>query len=193
MSETPPNNVFPNTNFTASHSVIIDRPLSVVFPIIGTAEGHDRVVRLSKLCTDSQLQQRDTITIPRGTTLATQQVRTLPAADPTEQAFANVISLPRQHFTLTEGITVAFLPVKKVELTGTLTWDEANKIALYETVSGGITVWKLRKFTEMSDGKTKVHETIEGHCAGWMKSIVQGQTRKGHTEHMESYHTLFES
>lgn len=187
--------IFPSTNFTSTNTVVLQYPISTVFPIIGTSEGHNRVVRLSSLCSQSDTQQRESVALPRGASLATASVRTDPAADPNDAAFSNTILLPRQHFTLTEEIPVLFsLVTKSVHIEGTLTWDESARIALYESQTNlGVTIWKLRRFYETKEGGTKIVETIEGNCAAWMKHLVQGQTRKAHRDHMELYHTLFES
>ena len=187
--------LFPTTNFTSTHQVSLPYSISTVFPVIGTSEGHNRVVRLSSLCSQSDTQQKEFVALPRGASLATASVRTDPPADPSDAAFSNTVLLPRQHFTLTEQVPIVFsLVTKAVHIEGTLTWDEGARIALYESQTKlGVTIWKLRRFYETKEGGTKIVETIEGNCAGWMKHIVQGQTRKAHREHMESYHTLFES
>ena len=212
MATTVASDVF-EPNFTCSHSVVIDHPISTVFLMIATAEGHERVTRLSALCSDFALLQSDTISIPLSTPLARSHVRTLPSSSDKEDADP-VRNLPRQFFRLQETVPILFGLIKThVNLSGTLTWDEEAKTALYETQSdAGITVWKLREFREFEgkDGmSTIVSEKIEGRCSPWIQWIVQKEATKAHmcvapsfwgidfikdlsgSTHMELYHTLF--
>ncbi|KAL0067893.1 hypothetical protein AAF712_005061 [Marasmius tenuissimus] len=159
-------------NFFHEYSVVLDHPISQVFPILGTAEGHERVCRLSGLCAQFDLLEKDLVAIPQSSSLARSTVRTLPAASGDD---GDTRKLPRQFFTMTESVPILFgLHHSQVHLSGTFTWDEEKKITLYEThADTGIDVWKLREFTEVEGGKTR-KETVKGHSA-----------------HMESYHTLF--
>ncbi|KAL0955044.1 hypothetical protein HGRIS_003962 [Hohenbuehelia grisea] len=208
-------------NFTSTYSVVLDHPLEIVFGIIGTEDGAERVTRLSKLCTDFKLLQRDEVSIPEGRALADSHVRGLPSAPSTTQGDIPLSeptrALPRRFFELQETVPILFGAFKQnVHLHGTLTWDTAARTALYETHSDamGIDVWKLRMFEEVvepasHDGhaggggegntkasdlpkkRTRVTERIEGNCPSWVRLIVQQQTTKGHRLHMETYHTLF--
>lgn len=174
----------PRPNFTAIYAVLLDHPLSEVFPVLATSEGCERVTRLSALCTEFKLDRRDDVAIPASTLLADAHVRTLPAATAADQS--QVRTLPRQFFELVEMVPILFgIITTKVSLSGTLTWDDNEKVALYETRSNqGILVRKLRRFEEVvgkhGNKQTKVEETIEGSCPGWMKMIVQSEARKAH-------------
>jgi hypothetical protein len=65
-------------------------------------------------------------------------------------------------------------PLKKhVDIQGTLTWDEQAKTALYESIAGSISVWKLREFKEEEGGtKTRVSEWLQGSCPALLQFIV---------------------
>lgn len=161
-------------NFTSTHSVTVDQPIHVVFPIIGTSEGHERVCRLSPICTAFQLLGKDAVSLPAGTVLINSNVRTLPSS-------TSETALPRQAFTMTETVSVFGIKTD-VHIQGTLTWDEEAKEALYETIvsASGIQVWKSRNFEEMEESKTRVTETIHGRCPTLLKRIVQGETSRSH-------------
>lgn len=94
--------------------------------------------------------------------------------------------LSRQAFRLQETIPLFFGLIKRtVDIVGTVTWDDDTKVSLYESVTEGqgIEVWKLREFAEVEvDGKvmTRVTETIEGKCPGWLRFIVQNEVVKSH-------------
>jgi len=175
--------------------VILNHPIADVFSIIGTSAGHERVTRLSGMCSGFELLNADTIAVPQTTSLADISVRTVSPLEAHDTEESAVRQLPRQFFVIHEAVPVIFGIVKThISLSGTLTWDDEAKIALYEskTNSGiSVTVWKLRKFEEVEEGKTKVTETIQGKCAGWVRDTVQGQTHSGHIAHMDLYHTLF--
>ncbi|ESK93974.1 hypothetical protein Moror_12931 [Moniliophthora roreri MCA 2997] len=184
-------------NFHHDYSVVLSHPISKVFPILATSEGHEHVCRLSKLCSGFELLQKDKITISQSTSLSKIHVRTLPFSSAEEQVpdSAPTRKLPRQAFTMQETIPVLFGMIHTdVHLTGTLTWDEQNTCALYETISdGGIQVWKLRQLEAVEGNKTKVTERLEGSCPKLLRFIVQKEASKSHANHMESYHTLFDS
>ena len=167
-------------NFFHEYSVVLEHPISQVFPILGTAEGHERVCRLSGLCAQFDLLEKDLVAIPQSSTLPELHVRTLPAAVEDE---GDSRKLPRQFFTMTESVPILWgLYHSQVHLSGTLTWDEAGKVTLYETNSdSGIDVWKLREFAEVEGGKTRVTERIQGSCPWILKSIVQKEAAKGHS------------
>ncbi|KAF9041068.1 hypothetical protein BDZ89DRAFT_1090244 [Hymenopellis radicata] len=170
-------------NFTASHAVVLDRPIDKVFAMIGTSEGHERVCRLSSLCTAFELLEKDAVALLADAVLSESHVRQVDSSEG---------GLPRQHFKMTEMVST-FMIKTNVHIEGTLTWDEKRKVALYESIvpANGITVWKLRQFEDLEGNKTRVVETIQGHCPALLRRIVEGQTRRAHTAHMELYHTLF--
>lgn len=161
-------------NFTTTHSVVIDQPLRVVFPILGTNEGHERVCRLSPICTFFQLLDKDAVSLPEGIALTKSHARTLPAS-------TSKTALPRQSFKMTETISVVGIK-KDVHIEGTLTWDEEAKEALYESIASanGIKIWRSRNFEEVAESKTRISETIHGHCPTLIKGVVQGDTSRSH-------------
>ena len=166
-------------NFHHEYSVVLDRPVSEVYPILAHGDKMERVIRLSALCTYFELFDSDVVVSPDSAPLAESRVRTEPASS------EGGGGLPRQYFRLQETIPLVFgLTHKKVEIVGAQTWDENAKVALYESVTDqGIMVWKLRTFKEIEDDgkkKTSVIETIKGSCPTWMKFIVQRETMKGH-------------
>ncbi|KII85165.1 hypothetical protein PLICRDRAFT_116899 [Plicaturopsis crispa FD-325 SS-3] len=175
-------------NITSAHEVVIDRPMSTVFPMLAHGDTMEKSVRLSDLCTDFQLLKRDNVRLPGSDTLSKSHTRTLPASE-------DGSGLPRQYFRLEETVPLIFGLTRKVEITGTLTWDDDAKVSLYETSADqGILIWKLREFEEFEEGgmtKTKVRETIEGRCPTWLRLIVQKETSRSHRAHMDAYRTLF--
>ncbi|GLB40302.1 putative COQ9 [Lyophyllum shimeji] len=181
-------------NFFATYSVVLDHPIADVFLVIGTFAGHERVTRLSAMCSGFELLNADTVTVPEATSLADISVR---IASPSEKDDTGPLArqLPRQFFIIHETVPVVFGLVKThVSLAGTLTWDADAKLALYEskTRSGiDVMVWKLRRFEGLEWNRTRVTETIHGRCPAWLRGIVESQTRAGHVAHMDLYHTLF--
>ncbi|TRM64315.1 hypothetical protein BD626DRAFT_400679 [Schizophyllum amplum] len=186
-------------NFFSEHSVVIDRPIDEVFKMIGTESGAEQVTRLSALCTRFDMLKRDEVNLPEGQALQDAAVRTLKASDDTIAAptgtpasTAPTRRLPRQHFSMTETIPILLGYKHDVLIVGTLTWDAAARVALYESEADqGVLVWKLRRFEEVENGKTRVTERIEGKCSAILRLIVQRETTKGHHAHMDAYHTLF--
>lgn len=164
-------------NFHSEYSVVIDHPISTVFPVLGHGHQAERMVRLSDLCTDFQLFDKDLVVTPNSAPLIESRVRTASSSTSSE-------GLPRQYLRLQETVSLIFGLNVKVEIVGTQTWDEDAKMALYETVTDqGIMVWKVRVFKEIEDDgkkKTSVMETINGSCPWWMKLIVQRETSKAH-------------
>jgi hypothetical protein len=154
------------------------------------------------------LGEADTVTIPKSTSLSDITARTLSNDETPENS---VRKLPRQFWTLTETVPLIFgLVHTDVHLTGTLTWDEEAKLALYESKGNlGVLVWKLRIFQEVDASTTRVTEIIRGRCSFWLKGIVQRKAAAAHmyvsvsgaiprrsqpffnSAHMELYHTLF--
>ncbi|KAF8808676.1 hypothetical protein BYT27DRAFT_7163924 [Phlegmacium glaucopus] len=205
----------PAPNFFSTYSVIVPVNLQTAYKVFGTAEGHDRVCHLSKLCANLELLEKDEITLPvpdypEGRRLGDVGVRT---ASATTANTGDSKTLTRQHFVLEETVSMIFgLFKKKIKIVGTLTWDDSVLSpstapsassskdnspveALYESLSesGGVLVWKLRTF-ETVDGepdKTRVTERIEGWAPTLLRPIVQGVTTVEHHAHMEQYHTLF--
>jgi hypothetical protein len=199
-------------NFTTSHSVLIPAPLDKVFAVLAPGDEMERVVRLSELCSDFFLLNADAVALSPTESLSSGvRVRGLSAA-PTDEVREGKRLLPRQFFSYEEAIPVVGSLVKhKVRLAGCQTWDEEQKVALYESVGqdAGILIWKLREFEE-AEGGTRVSERIEGSCPDAGKWIVERMTGKSHKyvgwllvpklcaydihrrEHMEQFHTLFE-
>ena len=170
-------------NFRSDYSVVLNHPLAHTFPVLAHGDQIEKVARLSDLCTDFELFESDKVSTPGTAPLAESRLRTEPPL--TDIATSGPGVLPRQYFRLQETVPLLFgLAHTKVEITGTQTWDDNTRVALYETVTDqGIFVWKLRVFKEIEeDGerKTSVIETIKGTCPGWMKPIVQRETAKGH-------------
>ncbi|KAG6862480.1 hypothetical protein C0995_000026 [Termitomyces sp. Mi166 len=170
-------------NFSSDYVVVLDHSLADVFTVIGTSAGHERVTRLSEMCSGFELLDADTVAIDQAFSLKDVSVRTAFSAGNEDTSMPRL--LPRQFFSLQETVPMIFGFLKaRVSLVGTLTWDEESKIALYEskTKSGlEVLVWKLRVFEKLEENKTKVTETIRGKCPVWVKSTVQSQTRSGHT------------
>ncbi|KAG6910871.1 hypothetical protein DXG01_007188 [Tephrocybe rancida] len=168
-------------NFFSDYSVILNHPLADVFAVIGTSAGHERVTRLSSMCSGFELLNADTVSVAPGTSLKDITVRT---TVPSNVEDTSTRHLPRQFFVIHENVAVVpGLINTQVSLEGTLTWDEESKVALYEsrTRSGvRVTVWKLRVFEELEGNRTKVTETIRGKCSVWVKGTVQSQARSGH-------------
>ncbi|KAF9533881.1 hypothetical protein CPB83DRAFT_412804 [Crepidotus variabilis] len=213
--DTPKTHAAPNV--FCSHSVTLSVPIKDVYKTLGTTAGHERVCRLSKLCSKFELHQQDIVAVPPDTKRMADGVR-IRELEP-EQAgveSGNRQEITRHHFLMEETLPFLFGAYKKVvTLKGTLSWNdaEAKRLndkgqefdvaaaskdgrfeALYETVSGeGIVVWKHRRFevVEGEPGKTKVSERLEIAAPSWMKPIVQWQADKGHKAHMDQYHTLF--
>ncbi|KAJ3840834.1 hypothetical protein F5878DRAFT_532872 [Lentinula raphanica] len=187
-------------NFSSTHTITLAHPISQVFPILGTVHGHERVCRLSKLCTHFELGDSDTDSILAGAALAESHVRTLPSSEEMPDTGSDSVAatrttrtLARQSFTMTETIPL-FLGLLKTDvvLRRMLTWDEDARVALYESESSsGVRVWKVRMFEEVGVSTTRVSERIEGLCPRWMRWIVQREAEKGHIAHMNEYHTLF--
>ncbi|KAJ6567011.1 hypothetical protein B0H19DRAFT_716775 [Mycena capillaripes] len=175
-------------NFDSVFSVVIQKPLSTVFPILGTNQGLGPHILLESIASDFQASALDSVNI--GGNLEDAFARTLPAA-PAGQGF------PRQHFQYVETIKIipglSFLDVV-VNLNGTFTWDEARNLSLYETSSDkSVVVRKIRRFEEVDGGAaTNVSEVINGQCPFLEQPITQSQARTAHQAQMNLYHTLFE-
>jgi hypothetical protein len=166
-------------NFFSSYSVVLDFPIAQVFSIIGTSKGHERVTRLTELCTACALEQADAVPIPKSLSLSDITVRTLLNNQDLEPP---VRKLPRQFWTLTETVPLIFgLAHTDVHIAGTLTWDDEAKLSLYESMAEfGVSVWKLRVFEAVDARTTRVTENIRGKCPFWLKGIVQRQTTTAH-------------
>ncbi|PPQ95197.1 hypothetical protein CVT26_014888 [Gymnopilus dilepis] len=210
----------PPPNFFSEYSIVLPVPLEEAYTVLGTAAGHDRVCRLSKLCRDVKLLEQDVINLPipaypNGYTLKDSAVRTFdarPMEESRNEERSDGTCITRQHFSMEESVPLLFGLLKsKVVLSGTLSWDKSvpaspsvgdqeaaadrPRYALYESVASGsgIIVWKLRTFTrEGGDvSKTRVVERIEGWAPMWLRAIVQSEATKSHKAHMDTYHTLF--
>ena len=193
MSASQPAKTNPAPNFFSTYSVILPVNLKTAYRIFGTA-GHNRVCHLSKPCANLKLLGKDEVILPvpdypEGKKLSEVGVRTASATTVND---GSTKTLTRQHFVFEKTIPLVFgLFKRKVNIVGTLTWDESvlssssvsscgddsPAEALYESVSdsGGVLVWKLRTF-EKVDGepdKTKVTERIEGWAPAFLRSTVQ--------------------
>ncbi|KAJ7814079.1 hypothetical protein B0H13DRAFT_461894 [Mycena leptocephala] len=175
-------------NFDSVFSVVIQKPLSTVFPILGTNQGLGPHILLETIASNFQSGALDSVNVDGN--LEDAFVRTSPAA-PAGQGF------PRQHFAYVETIKIipglSFFDVV-VNLNGTFTWDEARNISLYETSSDkSVVVRKIRRFEEVDGGAaTNVSEVINGQCPFLEQLITQSQARTAHQAQMNLYHTLFE-
>ncbi|KAJ7780920.1 hypothetical protein B0H16DRAFT_1877743 [Mycena metata] len=173
-------------NFSAQHSVTINQPLSVVWPVLGAAEGLGKWVLLESIASNFSTQTLDSVNVDGN--LEDAFVRTAPAA-PVGQGF------PRQQFSFTETIKIipglSFTDIP-VQLSGTYTVDATRNVSLYETTNGsGILVKKVRTFSE-SNGVTTVSEQINGQCPTLEQPIVQLTTISAHNQQMALYPTLFQ-
>ncbi|KAJ6456729.1 hypothetical protein C8R45DRAFT_844759, partial [Mycena sanguinolenta] len=141
-------------NFDSVFSVVIQKPLSTVFPILGTSQGLGAHILLESIASDFQEGAADSVNISGNLE---------DAAAPAGQGF------PRQHFSYIETIKIipglSFLDVV-VHLDGTYTWDEARKVTLYETSSDkSVVVRKIFRFEEINGGTaTTVSEVLNGQC-----------------------------
>ena len=61
-------------NFHHDYSVVLDHPISEVFPILAHGDNIEPVVRLSSLCTDFELFDSDVVVTPNSTPLAESRV-----------------------------------------------------------------------------------------------------------------------
>lgn len=188
----------PTPNFFSTHSVILPVNLQTAYKVLGTGEGHNRVCGLSKLCVGSEINEKDEVTLPvpdypEGKSLGEVSVRTAPTK--TVSDFKGR-TFTRQQFFLEEAIPIFFgLFTKRVQIVGTLTWDESVVSsfsasddspveALYESRAdaGGVFVWKLRTFDKV-DGepnKTRVTERIEGRASPRLLHFVQSAVTTAH-------------
>ncbi|KAJ7498058.1 hypothetical protein B0H11DRAFT_1998456 [Mycena galericulata] len=175
-------------NFDSVFSVVIQQPLSTVYPVLGTNQGLGPSILLESIASDFQAGALDSVIVNGD--LEDAFVRTDPAA-PAGQG------LPRQHFQYVETIKIipglSFLNVV-VNLNGTFTSDQANNISLYETTSDkSVTVRKIRKFESVDGGAaTNVSEVINGQCPFLEQPITQSEARSAHQAQMNLYHTLFQ-
>ncbi|KAF9563208.1 hypothetical protein CPC08DRAFT_706136 [Agrocybe pediades] len=217
MAASFPAKTNPPPNFFVQNSVVLPVSLKEAYTTLGTAAGHERVCRISKLCTAFELKEQDIVELPvpsypDGLLLKDAAVRTATStvtkSDQLQDRPLQKPTITRQHFTMEETIPLFFGMLKsKVLLTGTLSWDnnaisalstgskhDEEIYALYESISdGGLVVWKLRAFTvEGGDpNKTRVTERIEGWAPAWLRAIVQKEAEKSHRAHLDLYHELF--
>ncbi|KDR76105.1 hypothetical protein GALMADRAFT_225797 [Galerina marginata CBS 339.88] len=132
-SPTQPLKTNPPPNFFSDYSVVLSVPLKDVYTTLGTTAGHERVCKLSKLCSGFELLEKDAVELPtprypEGNKLKDVGVRT---AVPTDENGAAGQSngaprITRQHFTMEETVPLLFGMFKsRVLLKGTLSWDES--------------------------------------------------------------------
>ncbi|KAH8830304.1 hypothetical protein DL96DRAFT_1592374 [Flagelloscypha sp. PMI_526] len=181
--DTYPANFKPN--FSSTKTLTLPYPIEKVFSVLGSDQSAlCKVVLLSNIASDCELLEQDTVTVdgPLEKALVREQ-----AAGP---------GFPRQHYKYKE--TIKIIPGISlfdvvVNLPGTNTWDEKNKVVLFETASDqGVAVVKVRTFTEINGGAaTQVTETITGQCSWWLQSIVQKQVDATHKQVTDLYPTLF--
>lgn len=125
----------PPPNFFSDYSVVLSVPLTEAYAVLGTSAGHERVCRLSKLCTDFKLLEQDVVDLPipaypEGKTLKDAAVRTSVVTtgvnESRDQEEHCGTRITRQHFKMEESVPLLFGMFKsKVLLTGTLSWDES--------------------------------------------------------------------
>ncbi|KAJ3487567.1 hypothetical protein NLI96_g3460 [Meripilus lineatus] len=179
-------------NFFSDYEVTIDKPIDEVFEVLGKGSHMEKPVRLSKLCAKFELVRSDRVCLTKSEQLSESYlVRAQPTAT---QIPAEDRLLPRQFFHLEELVPIFLGFKQRVYIDGAQTWDEEAKVALYESDTGTVLVWKLRRFEEVEKGgkkKTKVHEVIKGRCPTLLRWIVQRETTDKHKEHMDTYHKLF--
>ncbi|KAJ7212620.1 hypothetical protein GGX14DRAFT_620918 [Mycena pura] len=135
-------------NFDSVFSVVIQKSLSTVFPILGTNQGLGAHVLLASITSDLLEGAADSVNVNGN--LEDAFVRTAAAA-PAGQGF------PRQHFSCIE--TIKIIP-------GLRSWISS----LYETSSSSdnlksVIVRKVRRFEEINGGTaTNVSEVMNGQC-----------------------------
>jgi len=126
----------PSPNFFADYSVVLPASLKEAYAILGTSAGHERVCRLSKLCSGFELFEKDQVELPVpsypdgktlnevGVRLASASAKVEENGDQGEVKTGSIVT--RQHFKMEETIPVLFGMFKTtVLLTGTLSWDDA--------------------------------------------------------------------
>jgi len=200
-----PSKTNPPPNFFVQNSVVLPVSLKEAYTTLGTSAGHERVCRLSKLCTAFELKEKDVVELPipsypDGLLLKDVSVRTFTlegettaVLDSSTREGENKPTLTRQHFTMVETVPLFFGMFRsKVILTGTLSWDndalatlssdsgneENHEIyALYESISdGGLVVWKLRTFT-VEDGDPLKTRVTE-RIEGWAPTLLRAIVQK---------------
>ncbi|KAJ3496014.1 hypothetical protein NLJ89_g10539 [Agrocybe chaxingu] len=208
----------PAPNFFSTHSVLLSAPFEEVVHVLGRGGEHDRVGRLSPLCTKVELSQQDHVRLPvpaypDGTRLRDIAVRT---AKPEEEGVQGTEdskpTITRQHFEMEESVPVLFGLFKtKVRIKGTVSWDEnafnaamaslesgsdapVELETLYEseTESTGILTWKIRTFERVlnnGDEKVKVSERIEGWSPTLIRWVVESKAAKTHRGTMAQGHS----
>lgn len=89
----------------------------------------------------------------------------------------------RTAFSMEELVPILFgAYTRTVVIKGVQTWDKEQKCCLYESQAHGpdVTIWKLRQFVDLGEGKTRVQERIEGLCSKWLRMIVEKECRNAH-------------
>ncbi|KAK0204974.1 hypothetical protein DFS33DRAFT_719605 [Desarmillaria ectypa] len=188
-------------NIFSKHTIVLDHPVSKVFPILGTAKNQEKITRAcssSLPITAFKLLNKDVVAVPRNTPLSEiRDARDLPAAQEFESESKGARQLLRQSFVFTETQHLFCRSLSwNVRIEATLVWDEEAMTTLYESRVTGrddTRIWKLREMEEIEGGtKTRATETLEGVCPGWSRKMVQKKTRRAHVNQMELFHTFFD-
>lgn len=188
-------------NIFSKHTIVLDHPVSKVFPVLGTAKNQEKITRAcssSLPVTAFKLLTKDVVAVPRNTPLSEiHDARDLPAAQEFESESKGARQLPRQSFVFTEAQHLLCQAMSwNVRIEATLVWDEEELTTLYESKVTGrddLRTWKLREMEEIEGGtKTKVTETLEGVYPGWRRKLVQKKMRQAHVNQMELFRTFFD-
>ncbi|KAK0223425.1 hypothetical protein IW262DRAFT_825546 [Armillaria fumosa] len=174
-------------NIFSKHTIVLDHPVSKVFPILGTAKNQEKITRAcssSSPVTAFKLLTKDVVAVPRNTPLSEiHDARDLPAAQDFESESKGARQLTRQSYVFTETQHLLCRAMSwNVRIEATLVWDEEEMTSLYESKVTGrddFRTWKLREMEEIEGGtKTKVTETLEGVYPGWNRKLFQKKTRQ---------------
>ncbi|CAF1410025.1 unnamed protein product, partial [Didymodactylos carnosus] len=100
------------------------------------------------------------------------------------------------NYQFCENVSSFFGLIKnKITIIVKQTADPQAKTLLYESNvnNGMVTTVKRRSFTALNEQKTQVSETVDGECSFIYQPLVKTKGHQAHCEHMEKYHTLFDS
>lgn len=166
-------------NFYSNYSVELNHPVDQVFETFNL--DHERVCRISALCSDFELLELDFLPVPNSTPVSQMSFRSLQKSQTSAAPAESTRLASRQSFKMTESVPLLLGLTKKVYLSGTITVDGMQKVTLYESISdGGIQTWKLRQFKEIDENKARITETIYGQCPALLRPIVQKEARRAH-------------
>ncbi|KAK0469576.1 uncharacterized protein EV420DRAFT_43536 [Desarmillaria tabescens] len=188
-------------NIFSKHTIVLDHPVSKVFPVLGTAKNQEKITRAcssSLPITAFKLLNKDVVAVPRNTPLSElHDACDLPAAQEFESESKGARQLPRQSFAFTESQYLLCKSMSwNVRVEATLVWDEEEMTTLYESKITGrddYRIWKLREMEEIEGGtKTRMTETLEGVYPGWNRKMFEKRTRQAHANQMELFHTFFD-